>query len=395
MNDYKSKEIKFLKKICSDDISYDCKYTKIKQFVLLNTNKFPVRITNNDVESTYIFKNKNITYSYSYSRFDGYINYSTMLNDFYGVKYNKFKTKVFFTNSGMSAISSVLNSINLVYKDYNFIFDKEDIYFETYDYINKCLKNNTNKSSNKILYIDSICKKYSENDISNLDYNKIRLIIFDTTCFASNSMQKTIKFLISKKIPVILVRSHTKLDMLGTELTSMGSIIYIIPDHLEPNNKDNIFELIKTTFYILGKFNSLLSINNFYEIIFNKDFIHINSKRIANIENNNKKLFFQLKEKYPNINLIIPTHQKFLIFVPSVKYNNVSEQLSKYKEKLRLFCNSHSGIFYSGSFGFDYVSMDVYYDLDILNFVIRVSMNDMDDTSEIIDNIEEFINDNI
>lgn len=396
MNNYKKNEIKLLKKINNKvDISIDNDYENIKKFILINTNKFPISITNNGTNKNYKFDNKNISYFYTYSRFDGYINYATMLQDFYCVKRNNYKTKVFFTNSGMSAISSVLYSIDLMYKDYDFVFYKDDIYFEAYDYINKCLKSIRKNSNNKILYIDTICKKYNENEIYNLDFKNIKLIIFDTTCFIASEMKKIIDFLICKNIPIVLVRSHTKLDMLGSELTSMGSIIYIIPNSLNDEYTKNIIELIRKNFYILGKFNSLLSINNFYEIIFNKNFIKTNNERIKLIEDNNEKLYLYLKNKYQNIKLILPTHKKFLLFLPTKNYNSVNEQLEKYKKLVCAFCNKKREIFYSGSFGFDYVSMDVYFDLNLSNFVIRISMNNSDKLESIFNDIGEFVNDNI
>lgn len=51
-------------------------------------------------------------------------------------------------------------------------------------------------------------------------------------------------------------------------------------------------------------------------------------------------------------------------------------------------------IFYACSFGFDYIALDVYYDITEKNYVMRISMNDNLDINNQYLKIKEFINDN-
>ena len=101
-------------------------YIEIKRNELLSfQEKHRLNITNSDVEKDKtIFTNPKISFRYSYARFDSYINYSDFLTDFYYINNKKYKTKLFFTNSGMSAITSLLMALKQICKDYQFLDGK-------------------------------------------------------------------------------------------------------------------------------------------------------------------------------------------------------------------------------------------------------------------------------
>ena len=145
MNDYqkyKKNEIKYLEKKFKVNISKELslmEYAKVKRDIFITYQiKYNLSITNNNLAKiNKIFLNKNISYNYTYSRFDNYIDFKNFDVDFYNLNGKKYKSKLFFTNSGMSAISSLLLSIKNNLDDYSFEFIDNDIYFETYDFYNK------------------------------------------------------------------------------------------------------------------------------------------------------------------------------------------------------------------------------------------------------------------
>lgn len=203
-----------------------------------------IPITNrNSTKTLNIFNNTKFLYGYSYERYDSYINYPNFCSEFYKVKVTqKYKSKVFFTNSGMSAITSLLLSINNILDKFSFIFPDKDIYFETYDFYNKYI-NKYNDCNTEIIYIDTISKKFDiEKYKMIIDKNNyIFAVIIDTTCFVPEELNKIIKYVMKKNKLCILVRSHTKLDMMGSEISGLGSILYLIPNNLN----DNYFNEIK------------------------------------------------------------------------------------------------------------------------------------------------------
>lgn len=399
IREYKKNEINYLKK--KFNISFPSKisleqYIEIKRNELLSfQEKHRLNITNSDVEKDKtIFTNPKISFRYSYARFDSYINYSDFLTDFYYINNKKYKTKLFFTNSGMSAITSLLMALKQICKDYKFLFPDKDVYFETYDFYNKYIKENT-CGERKIVYIDTIAKLFDADKYLNFlnVNNDIFAIIIDTTCFMPSDLRKFISNILEKNIFCILIRSHTKLDMLGAELSSLGSLLYLIPNDIGDNEFEIIKKIIAESYYVLGKFGSLCLPENFPEIIFDKIFKKINEQRIKRIEKNNYSLFTYLKDSINRGRVILPAHKKFVLYIID---NNIScnDQNEIIEKKIKKLVNNDCQLYSACSFGFDYIALDSYYDINEKNYVIRISMNDSIRDETILKKIKEFINDN-
>lgn len=399
ISEYKKNEINYLKK--KFNISFPPKvsleqYIEIKRNELLSfQEKHRLNITNSDVEKDKtIFINPKISFRYSYARFDSYINYSDFLTDFYYINNKKYKTKLFFTNSGMSAITSLLMALKQICKDYQFLFPDKDVYFETYDFYNKYIKENT-CGERKIVYIDTIAKLFDADKYLNFlnVNNDIFAIIIDTTCFMPSDLKKFISNILEKNIFCILIRSHTKLDMLGAELSSLGSLLYLIPNDIGDNEFEIIKKIIAESYYVLGKFGSLCLPENFPEIIFDKSFKKINEQRIKRIEKNNYSLFTYLKDSINRGRVILPAHKKFVLYIID---NNIScnDQNEIIEKKIKKLVNNDCQLYSACSFGFDYIALDSYYDINEKNYVIRISMNDSIRDETILKKIKEFINDN-
>ena len=399
ISEYKKNEINYLKK--KFNISFPPKvsleqYIEIKRNELLSfQEKHRLNITNSDVEKDKtIFINPKISFRYSYARFDSYINYSDFLTDFYYINNKKYKTKLFFTNSGMSAITSLLMALKQICKDYQFLFPDKDVYFETYDFYNKYIKENT-CGERKIVYIDTIAKLFDADKYLNFlnVNNDIFAIIIDTTCFMPSDLKKFISNILEKNIFCILIRSHTKLDMLGADLSSLGSLLYLIPNDIGDNEFEIIKKIIAESYYVLGKFGSLCLPENFPEIIFDKSFKKINEQRIKRIEKNNYSLFTYLKDSINRGRVILPAHKKFVLYIID---NNIScnDQNEIIEKKIKKLVNNDCQLYSACSFGFDYIALDSYYDINEKNYVIRISMNDSIRDETILKKIKEFINDN-
>lgn len=399
-NVYKKNEILYLEKEFKFNILNNLNlngYIDFKRNIFANklTNR-EIPITNkNNTKVLNIFNNNKFLYEYSYKRYDSYINYPNFSNEFYKLKKTKeYKSKNFFTNSGMSAITSLLLAINNILDDFSFIFPDVDIYFETYDFYNKYI-NKKNNNNNEIIYIDTISKKFDINKYQKIidNSNNIFSVIIDTTCFVPEELKKLIENVLKKKKLCILVRSHTKLDMLGTEISSLGSLLYLIPNNISDDYFNIIKRIISESYYLLGKFGALCSPDNFPEFIFYEKFKIVNTERVKRIEKNNYLLYLYLNENINKGKIILPEHKKFVLYV----INNCCFSEEQYKiieAKIKTFVMNEDNIFHACSFGFDYTALDAYYDINEKNYVMRISMNDSFDNNNQYIKIKEFINDN-
>ena len=123
MNDYtiyKKEEIKYLEKefksiILSNYTLID--YSNLKRNLFISRlSRKNIPITNNHVNALNLFSNSTIKFKYSYLRYDSLIEYDDFIHEFYNINEKHIRTKVFFTNSGMSAITTSLLAIKKVLK---------------------------------------------------------------------------------------------------------------------------------------------------------------------------------------------------------------------------------------------------------------------------------------
>ncbi|MFR6124089.1 hypothetical protein [Faecalibacillus intestinalis] len=108
------------------------------------------------------------------------------------------------------------------------------LYEETYETIKYLSIVNKEQAKYKALYIDTIASTFSF-DISKELLCQYNYILIDTTCFLGDEFSKIISYIYEQNIPCILVRSHTKLDLVGTEYSHMGSVSFIKPKRMQDN----------------------------------------------------------------------------------------------------------------------------------------------------------------
>ena len=345
----------------------DIKERVVKELRDKNEKKYYHNLTNNNQIS---FKNNILSYDYTYERFNGFIEIDKFVNNFY--KINKsYLTYNYFTNCGMSAIISLLTSIVL---SNNCSIDLlyEETYFETIKYL---MMINKIENNNKFLYIDSIASIF-EFDIGKYDLSKYIGIIIDTTCFEGYEFKEMIESIIKSNKLCILVRSHTKIDILATEYSHLGSVSFIYPKEIKDSDKE-LFDKIKFDCrHLIGVYGACLPPNRFPEFMLDKDINLLNHKRLNKVKRNNEKLFKYLLNK--NIDIELPNHKQFTL----IYLGNLSCELDELKKKIIDFCNTFKNripIYHAVSFGFDYIAIDCYQNYIDKKYKIRICMSDYPD----------------
>lgn len=146
-----------------------------------------------------------------------------------------------YTASGMAAISAVLLASAQ-------ILEKADIlvlpgsYGETLELIQgfiprlriEALKLPLGEAfaaanSPRILLLDSCSFAGAFEAALRCDGSGLDLLVFDTTCFAGRSgrIRRVLRWARRCNIPLVLVRSHNKLDSLGAEYGRLGSVVFV------------------------------------------------------------------------------------------------------------------------------------------------------------------------
>ena len=120
----------------------------------------------------------------------------------------------------------------------------------------------------------------------------IRLIVVDTTLVEPDSVHTTqwIHESAHLKCPLVLVRSHMKLDSFGLEVGRLGSIVVIAPD----NNSDETEELIKELLQARSGFGTGFNLINLYPWLGNQEFADLTRLRTIAIRRVTQLLYSAL-----------------------------------------------------------------------------------------------------
>ncbi|PSO31643.1 hypothetical protein [Bradyrhizobium sp. MOS002] len=151
------------------------------------------------------------------------------------------RSEAIYTASGMAAISALLLASTR-------IIGKADIvvlpgtYGETLELIDSLVPHLrlvtarlplgeafAATSSPRLLLLDSCAPAGAFEAALRCDGSALDLLIFDTTCFAGRSgrIRRVLRWAARWDIPVVLVRSHNKLDSLGVEYGRLGSAVFV------------------------------------------------------------------------------------------------------------------------------------------------------------------------
>jgi hypothetical protein len=164
---------------------------------------------------------------------------------FYGFE-KQSGSKTVYTGSGMAAISALLMAMASIFPEAD-IVTMPNSYGETAELIDGHAKHlrrielgrslaeitSFRGSRPRILLLDSCTSVGAFEAIVKCAQPLLDLVVFDTTCFSSGSghIVRALNWAHDTKIPIVLLRSHTKLDSLGVEYGRLGSVVFTSGPH--------------------------------------------------------------------------------------------------------------------------------------------------------------------
>lgn len=311
--------------------------------------------------------------SYEYQRYDMSIKCKNFLNKFYDID-NENCENYIFTNCGMSAISGVFYALHKLKYNIEFV---GNIYVETERVLEQYIVNNRNWTK-KTLFLDTVSFEPLLELIDKIKCEEYDIFIFDTTLYLNDEVKKVISKLRKYHKPIILVKSHTKLDMIGIEWSRLGSIC-IIGDNNEMSQK--LYKEIRIVLSFIGGFAYLEDIPLFFS---DDNFKNIVLARAQNIKDNTMYIHNRLNKENLNCRFVVPNHKLFILIFPNkfIDYKQLEKDLRAFAEKSKykdLLC-------YADSFGLDYFGVNGYYpSMAADTEVIRISPSDF--PKEIVDEL--------
>lgn len=300
-------------------------------------------------------------------------------------KFDESKVEGFFTTCCQASNWSVLNAINIAY-GLDEITNIKDIFFETHDIL-KNLRGNNVKTSNKgigisLNYIDSSSEDYEFPK----SVAESEIVIVDTTCImkTNKELKKFIKESIKNSWKVILTRSHLKLDSLGAEYGLLGSIVLISPDDFPLPNAKKEYDLENIRFQMvlhktISCHSNFASLELIYPFLSNKKINKLISERENRLQKNYKKIKEAIEESGEEV-----TFYKNNIFFTFTSNWEAKDQVEFKVKKNKYICllksKTNFPIYYTDSFGFDFVSVTAFTEQHRKNkkgITCRVSIGDL------------------
>ena len=295
-----------------------------------------------------------------------------------------------YTASGMGAIASLLLALSKSMKggevvalpgSYGETLELIDGYAQQLHLVIGSIESfSTDNVSRRVLLLDSCIASRDFGDVVNCGKLHFDLIIFDTTCFTASSgrIEQVVRWSRRQGVPLILVRSHNKLDSLGAEYGRLGSITLIRSDfatqRIPPSCLEELMAETRNAIRLLG--NAALPAH-FPPFVGTSSYRHLTRRRMASILRNGRfsSRHFALRLRGVPSQLQ-PVHGLYVTLGSREPLDEaaarqaaaaMSEELSEVGFPIR----------HAGSFGFDFAATEWFHDLTTDRYSVRIAVPDL------------------
>jgi hypothetical protein len=206
------------------------------------------------------------------------------------------------------------------------------------------------------------------------------LVVFDTTCFSSGSgrIGRVLRWAHRYRLPVVLVRSHTKLDSLGLEYGRLGSAVFIgANEPVSTPARELLRELASETRRAVRLFGGAALPAHFAPFVGKNRYRALTDGRVAAILRNGRRTarYFAgaLASRSPPLHF---AHGLYLTLVPQRPIDEdrarrlaaeLSADLARKGMPLR----------HAGSFGFDFGATEWFHDTASDRYLVRIAVPDL------------------
>jgi hypothetical protein len=209
---------------------------------------------------------------------------------------------------------------------------------------------------------------------------RLDLVVFDTTCFSAGSgrIGRVLRWAQRYDLPVVLVRSHTKLDSLGLEYGRLGSAVFVGARAPEQTpERERLRTLAAETRRAVRLFGGAALPAHFSPFVGSSEYRELTDARVASILRNSRRTaryFAQVPNGSPPP--LRFGHGLYLTLVPNRPIDEgkarelaaaLSSDLAKAGMPLR----------HAGSFGFDFAATEWFHDTAADRYLVRVAVPDL------------------
>jgi hypothetical protein len=204
------------------------------------------------------------------------------------------------------------------------------------------------------------------------------LIVFDTTAFSAQSLRipRFLSWARKARSPVVLVRSHTKLDSLGIEYGRLGSTMFLAFPEVPLAKLARWRKTASRTRDLIRLLGSAALPAHFCPFIGSPAYWQLSSRRSATMLRNDRLLVRTLMQKLGGAAVRRYAHGMFAALV-APSFWSETEAAGEADQLAAALAGRGLPVRHAGSFGFDFVAVEGFFDTGANQRLLRVAMADL------------------
>jgi hypothetical protein len=308
---------------------------------------------------------------------------------FYG-KVRKATYETVYTASGMAAIAALLLASAQVIKQAELLV-LQGTYPETLELVERYAPHlrivplsptldeiDGRTHGSRIFLLDSCAPGDALRLLLRFSHPILDLLIFDTTCFSGGSgrIRRVLDWARKRGIPVVMIRSHTKLDSLGAEYGRLGSAAFVHCEGDDPWMRSKFRELPDQTRNAVRLLGGAALPAHFPPYIGTSSYSILTKKRMAVILRNYRRAleFFKSIPKGPTVE-----HFSHGLYIKLGSAQEFDEKTARHaaRELSKDLNQRGLPIRHAGSFGFDFAAAEWCQSSVSQAYRVRLSVSDL------------------
>ncbi|WP_439375435.1 hypothetical protein [Bradyrhizobium sp. DASA03120] len=325
------------------------------------------------------------TFSYDYQRADLKVNGPSFYEREHGCS-----SETIYTASGMAAISALLLAVTRIVAGAD-ILVLPGSYGETLELIDRLVPELrlvtlsltlgdalAGAGAPRILMLDSCVSAGAFEAALRCEGSGLDLLIFDTTCFAGRSgrIRRVLRWARRSGIPVVMVRSHTKLDSLGAEYGRLGSAVFVRGSE-EGAGRSLSERLAAETRDVVRLLGSAALPAHFPPFVGTPDYWALTKRRVAAILRNGRHAARLFARELALLSAEL--HFTHGLYVTLRSRHPLDEASARHAAEAMSRDLGRDGfpIRHAGSFGFDFAATEWFHNATTDEYSVRVAVPDL------------------
>ena len=232
----------------------------------------------------------------------------------------------------------------------------------------------------RILLLDSCVPAGAFEAVLRCEGSTLDLLVFDTTCFAGRSgrIRRVLRWARRCKIPVVMVRSHNKLDSLGAEYGRLGSAVFVgWRGQGAETNRAMIERLAVETRNAVRLLGGAALPAHFPPYMGSEAYWALTTKRVAAILRNGRHAARLFARELASLSAEL--HFTHGLYLTLRAVHPLDEASARQAAEVMSHDLSRAGypIRHAGSFGFDFAATEWFHDATTDRYSVRVAVPDL------------------